>query len=187
MWPSGATWRDNVITPTLNTPTVITQTLITPTIITPTLNTSTVTDSLCNSGAFSNPNTVRDCPFNLKGAWFLSQSRKLFSYEALFLQKKILFHVDLIKMLSLISFVSSIPVIFPSKFRIAKIHVIKSSHSWATPTYHCIRCVRNWVCWRDPHYPRPILRVHCNSFRQKLLHSHSVELIGLVILWVFSL
>ena len=62
-------------------------------------------------------------------------------------------------------FVSSIPVIFSSKFRIAKIHglafqVIKSSHSWATPTYHCIRCVRNWVCWRDPYYPRPILRVH---------------------------
>ena len=26
----------------------------TPTVITPTLNTSTVTDSLCNSGAFSN-------------------------------------------------------------------------------------------------------------------------------------
>ena len=50
--------RDNVITPTLNTPTVITPTLITPTIITPTLNTSTVTDSLCNSGAFSNPNTT---------------------------------------------------------------------------------------------------------------------------------
>ena len=45
--------RDNVITPTLNTPTVIT-----PTLITPTLNTSTVTDSLCNSGAFSNPNTT---------------------------------------------------------------------------------------------------------------------------------
>ena len=71
---------DNVITPTLNTPTVITPTLITPTIITPTLitptiitptlNTSTVTDSLCNSGAFSNPNAVRDCLFNLKGAWF---------------------------------------------------------------------------------------------------------------------
>jgi hypothetical protein len=44
------------------------------------------------------------------------------------LQKKILFHVDLIKMLSLI------PVIFSSKFRITKIHVlpfqvIKSSHS----------------------------------------------------------
>ena len=56
--------RDNVITPTL----------ITPTIITPTLNTSTVTDSLCNSGAFSNPNAVRDCPFNLKGAGFLSRS-----------------------------------------------------------------------------------------------------------------
>ena len=74
---------DNVITPTLNTPTlntptVITPTLITPKIITPTLNTSTVTDSLCNSGAFSNPNTVRDCPFNLKGAWFLSQSRNFF-------------------------------------------------------------------------------------------------------------
>jgi cysteine sulfinate desulfinase/cysteine desulfurase-like protein len=47
---------------------------------------------------------------------------------ALLPQKKILFHVDLIKMLSLI------PVIFSSKFRIAKIHVlpfqvIKSSHS----------------------------------------------------------
>ena len=50
--------RGVVITPTFNTPTVIT----------PTLNTSTVTDSLCNSGAFSNPNAVRDCPFNLKGA-----------------------------------------------------------------------------------------------------------------------
>ena len=60
--------RDNVITPTFITPTVITPTLITPSIITPTLNTSTVTDSLCNSGAFSNPNAVRDCPFNLKGA-----------------------------------------------------------------------------------------------------------------------
>ena len=85
---------------------------------------------------------------------------------------------------------SLIPVIFSSKFRITKIHVlpfqvIKSSHSWATPTYHCIRCVRNWVCWRDPYYPQPILRVHYNSFRQKLLHSHSVELIGLVILCVF--
>jgi hypothetical protein len=68
------------------------------------------------AGAFSNPNTVWDCPFNLKRAWFLSQSRKFFSYAALlflklfsaaqqniFLQKKILFHVDLIKMLSLIS------------------------------------------------------------------------------------
>ena len=53
---------NNIITPTLNTPTVITPTLITPTIITLTLNTSTVTDSLCNSGAFSNPNAVRDCP-----------------------------------------------------------------------------------------------------------------------------
>ena len=80
--------RDNVITPTLNTstvitptlitPTIITPTLITPTIITPTLNTSTVTDSLCNSGTFSNPNAVRDFPFNLKGAWFLSRSRKFF-------------------------------------------------------------------------------------------------------------
>ena len=74
--------RNNVITPTFNTPTVITPTLITPTIITPTLNT-TVTDSLGNSGAFSNLNTVWDCPFNLKGTWFLSQSRKFFSYAAL--------------------------------------------------------------------------------------------------------
>ena len=53
---------DNVITPTLNTPTVITPTLNTPTFITPTLNTSTVTDNLCNSGAFNNPNAVRNCP-----------------------------------------------------------------------------------------------------------------------------
>jgi hypothetical protein len=30
-----------------------------------------------------------------------------------------------------------------------------------------------------------VVRVHCNSFRQKLLHSHSVELIGLVMLWFF--
>ena len=74
---------DNVITPTLNTPTLNTPTVITLTLITPTLNTSTVTDSLCNSGAFSNPNAVRDCPFNLKGAWFLSQSWKFFSYAAL--------------------------------------------------------------------------------------------------------
>jgi hypothetical protein len=64
------------------------------------------------AGAFSNPNAVRDCPFKLKGAWFLSRSRKFFSNAALlflklfsaaqqniFLQKKILFHVDLIKML----------------------------------------------------------------------------------------
>jgi hypothetical protein len=51
------------LTPTLNTLTVITPTLITPTIITSTLNTSTMADSLCNSGAFSNPNAVRDCPF----------------------------------------------------------------------------------------------------------------------------
>ena len=76
-----------VITPTLITPTVITPTLITPTSITPTLNTSTVTDSLCNSGAFSNPNAVRDCPFNLKGAWFLSRSRNFFSYAALLFLK----------------------------------------------------------------------------------------------------
>ena len=74
---------DNVIIPTLNTPTVITPilitpTIITPTLITPTLNTSTVIDSLCNSGAFSNPNAVWDCPFNLKGAWFLSWSQKFF-------------------------------------------------------------------------------------------------------------
>ena len=64
--------------------------------------------------------------------------------------------------------------------------VIKSSHSWATPTYHCFRCLWNWVCWRDPYYPRPILRVHCNSFRKKLLHSHLVELIGLVTLCFVS-
>jgi hypothetical protein len=51
------------------------------------LNSSTVTDSLCNSGAFSNPNAVRDCPFNLKGAWFLSRSRKFFSYAALLFLK----------------------------------------------------------------------------------------------------
>jgi hypothetical protein len=43
---------------------------ILPTLITPTLNTSTVTDNLCNSGAISNPNAVRDCPFNLKGHGF---------------------------------------------------------------------------------------------------------------------
>jgi hypothetical protein len=97
---------DNVITPTLNTPTIIT----------PTLNISTVTDSLFNSGAFSNPNAVQDCPFNLKGAWFLSWSRKFFFVcsaivlkafqrgpTKYFLQKKILFHIDLMKMLSLIS------------------------------------------------------------------------------------
>jgi hypothetical protein len=46
-----------------------------------------VTDSLCNSGAFSNPNAVRDCPFNLKGAWFLSWSGKFFSYAALLFLK----------------------------------------------------------------------------------------------------
>jgi hypothetical protein len=77
-----------VITPTLNTPTVITPTLITPTIITPTLDTSTVTDSLCNSAAFNNANAVQDCPFNLKEeAWFLSRSRKFFSYAALLFLK----------------------------------------------------------------------------------------------------
>ena len=78
-------------------------------------------------------------------------------------------------MLSLISLFLRFPSFFSSKFRIEKIRglpfkVIKSSHSWATPTYHFIRCVRNWFCWRDPYYPRPILRVRCNSFRQKLLH-----------------
>jgi hypothetical protein len=46
-------------------------------------------------------------------------------------------------------------VIFSSKFRIAKIHVlpfqvIKSSHSWATPTYHCIRCAFQ-VKWAVPY------------------------------------
>jgi hypothetical protein len=119
-------FRDNVITPTLNTPTVITPTLITPIIITPTLNTLTVIDNLCNSGAFSNPNAVRDCPFNLKGAWFLSRSRKFFFvcstivFKAFqrgptkyFLQNKILFHVDLIKMLSLISLFLRFPSYFP--------------------------------------------------------------------------
>ena len=75
--------RDNVITPTLNTPTVITPTLITPTIITLTLNTSTVTNSLCNSGAFSNPNAVQD----LKGAWGFFRSRNFFSYVALLFLK----------------------------------------------------------------------------------------------------
>ena len=112
---------DNVIIPTLNTPTIIT-----PTIITPTLNTSTVIDNLCNSGAFSNPNAVWDCPFNLKGAWFLSWSQKFFSYSTLlflklfstaqqniFLQKKILFHVDLIKMLPLICLFLRFPLHFP--------------------------------------------------------------------------
>ena len=123
--------RDNVITPTLNTLTVITPTLntptvITPTLITPTLDTSTVTDSLCNSGAFNKANAVQDCPFHLKEeAWFLSRSRKFFSYAALlflklfsaankiFLQKKILFHVDLIKMHSLISLFLRFPSYFP--------------------------------------------------------------------------
>jgi hypothetical protein len=45
---------------------------------------STVTDSLCNSGAFSNPNAVRDCPFNLKGAWFfIPESEVFFVYSAI--------------------------------------------------------------------------------------------------------
>ena len=115
---TGSSWLfwDNVITPTVITPTIITQTL----------NTSTVTDSLCNSGAFSNPNAVRDCPFKLKGAWFLSRSRKFFFvcsaivFKAFqrgptkyFLQKKILFHVDLIKMLSLISLFLRFPSYIP--------------------------------------------------------------------------
>ena len=38
-----------------------------------------------------------------------------------FLQKKILFHVDLIKMLSLISLFLRFPSYFPSKFRIAQL------------------------------------------------------------------
>jgi hypothetical protein len=29
-----------------------------------------MTDSLCKYGAFSNPNAVRDCPFNRKGHGF---------------------------------------------------------------------------------------------------------------------
>jgi hypothetical protein len=76
---------DNVITPTLNTPTVITPTLNTPTIITPTLNTSTVTDNLCNSGAFNNPNAVRDCPFNLKeeACFFIPESELFFVCSAI--------------------------------------------------------------------------------------------------------
>ena len=69
--------RDNVITPTLNTPT-----LISPTIITTTLNTSTVTDSLCNSGAISNPNAVRDCPFNLKGTGFYPAAQQNIFYKS---------------------------------------------------------------------------------------------------------
>jgi hypothetical protein len=44
-------------------------------------------NSLCNSGAFSNPNAVQDCKFNLKGAWFLSRSQKFFSYAALLFLK----------------------------------------------------------------------------------------------------
>ena len=92
-------YRDNVITPTLDTLTVITPILVTPTIITPTLNTSTVTDSLCNSGAFSNPNAVRDCPFNLKGAWSLSWSQMFFSYAALLFVKlfSAAFHVVILQ------------------------------------------------------------------------------------------
>ena len=92
---------DNVITPTL----------ITPTFITPTLNTSTVTESLqfwhfqqskCSTG------------FE-RGMVFIPESEVFFVCSAIvfkafqcgptkyFLQKKILFHVDLIKILSLIS------------------------------------------------------------------------------------
>jgi hypothetical protein len=75
--------RNKLIRESINNPTVITPTFITPTIITP-----TVTDSLCNSGAFSNPNAVRDFPpFNLKGTWFLSQSQKFFSHAALLFLK----------------------------------------------------------------------------------------------------
>jgi hypothetical protein len=62
-WPDAVPLVASIVLSLNNTPTVIT-----PTLITPTLNTSTVTDSLCNSGTFSNPNAVRDCPFNLKGA-----------------------------------------------------------------------------------------------------------------------
>jgi hypothetical protein len=85
--------------------------VITPTLITPTLNTSTVTDSLCNSGAFSNPNAVREFPFN-----FFRMQRYCFkafqrAQQNIFLQKKILFH--LIKMLSLISLFLRFPSYFP--------------------------------------------------------------------------
>ena len=64
---------------------------------------------------------------------FIPESEVFFVYSAIvfkafqrgptqyFLQKKTLFHVDLIKMLSMISFVSSIPVIFSSKLRIAQL------------------------------------------------------------------
>jgi hypothetical protein len=118
---------DNVITPTVITPTLNTPTVITPTLITPTLYISAVTDSLCNSGTFNNPNAVRDCPFNLKEeAWFLSRSQNFFSacsaivFKAFqcgptkyFLQKKISFHVDLIKMVSLISLFLRFSSYFP--------------------------------------------------------------------------
>jgi hypothetical protein len=67
-----------------NTPTVITPTLITPTIITPTLNTSTVTDSLCNSGAFSNPNTTYGTAhLTWKVHGFYPRDGIFFSYAAL--------------------------------------------------------------------------------------------------------
>jgi hypothetical protein len=86
-----------------------------------------VTDSLFNSGAFSNPNAVRDCPFNLKGhaMVFNPESEVFFVCSAIvfkafqrgptkyFLQKKMLFHVDLIKMLSLISLFLLFPSYFP--------------------------------------------------------------------------
>jgi hypothetical protein len=48
-----------------------------------------VTDSLYNSGAFSNPNAVRDCPFNLKGILLdlheiiFSFVKKIFCWAAL--------------------------------------------------------------------------------------------------------
>jgi hypothetical protein len=41
--------------------------------------------SLCNSGAFSNPNAVQEFPFNLKR--FFSRSRNFFSYAALLFLK----------------------------------------------------------------------------------------------------
>jgi hypothetical protein len=53
---------DNVITPTLNIPTIIT----------PILNTSTVTDSLCNSGAFSNDDLITWKGIHIGHVFFLS-------------------------------------------------------------------------------------------------------------------
>ena len=66
-----ANFRNNVITPTLNTPTVITPTLITPEIITPTLNTSTVTDSLFL-------NWPSEHLFLSRAHWCLCASRSIF-------------------------------------------------------------------------------------------------------------